>query len=189
MSLQPKRHLTPEEYLTIERQTEVRSEYFDGEMFLMAGANERHNLIVSNIVGELRSQFKNRPCKVYPRDMRVRIPATTLYTYPDVIAICDKPQFEDEHNDTLLNPNVIIEVLSDSTEAYDRGRKFEHYRTLESLSDYLLVVQDTHRIEHFTRQTDGRWLLSISHTLEDVVEIESVGCRLILAEVYDKVEL
>jgi Uma2 family endonuclease len=188
MSLQPKIYVSPEEYLSLEREAEVKSEYFRGEMFLMAGASEAHNLIVANLIAELRAQFKNRPCKVYPGDMRVKIPATGLYTYPDVTAICGEPEFEDDHRDTLLNPTVIIEVLSDSTEAYDRGKKFEHYRRIASLSDYLLVAQDRPDVEHYLRHEDKTWLFSANVKIDGAVEIVSVQCRLELTEIYDKVQ-
>ena len=188
MSVDHKPLLTPEEYLAIERKAETRSEYLAGEVFLMAGASERHNIIVANLVGEFRVQFKKRPCKVYPSDMRVKIPKTGLYTYPDVVVVCTKPEFEDDGNDTLLNPTLIIEVLSDSTEAYDRGKKFEHYRTLNSLSHYLLVAQDKPQIEYYVRQPDGKWLFSTYAAPQDTIEIGSVESSLPLAEIYDKVE-
>ena len=123
MSLQPRRKLTPEEYIAMERESEMKSEFLNGETFLMGGASERHNLITLNIAGELRQQMKGRPCKVYSNDMRVKIRPTGLYAYPDVIGICDEARFDDEQRDTLLNPTVIVEVLSKSTEAYDRGRQ------------------------------------------------------------------
>src|SRR4051812_40698878 len=138
MSTQPKPHLTPEQYLEIERAAEYKSEYFDGEMFAMSGAREAHNVVAMNIGAELREQLRQKPCRVYPSDMRVRVSSTGLYTYPDVVAVCDKPQFADEVTDTLLNPVLVVEVLSPSTEAYDRGRKFDHYKTIESLREYLL---------------------------------------------------
>ena len=188
MSVHHKPLMTPEEYLAIERKADARSEYLAGEIFLMAGANERHDLIVANLVGEFRVQFKSRPCKVYPSDMRVKIPKTGLYTYPDVVVVCTGPEFEDDGNDTLLNPTLIIEVLSDSTEAYDRGKKFEHYRTLTSLSDYLLVAQDKARIEYYVRQSDGKWLFSTYSDLQETVQLGSVESSLPLIEIYDKVE-
>ena len=184
----PKTSLTPEEYLAIERQAEYKSEYWNGEMFAMAGASERHVLIMTNTVGELRAQLKSRPCRVYSSDLRLKISPTGLYTYPDVIVICGKPVFDDKQQDTLLNPTVLIEVLSPSTEAYDRGEKFSHYRTLESLSDYLLISQTRPRIEHFTRQPQEQWMFSDGHGMDGVIEIASIGCTLALAEVYDKVE-
>jgi len=180
--------LTSEEYLRLERQAETRSEYWDGKVYALAGASEVHNLIVANLVMILGSQVKRRPCKVYPNDMRIKVRETGLYTYPDVIVICGKAIFEDRRRDTLLNPTVIIEVLSPSTEAYDRGTKFEHYRTLDSLSDYLLVAQGSPTVEHFERRPDDRWLLSTYKGLDAVVPIASAGCSLPLMEVYDKLE-
>jgi Uma2 family endonuclease len=188
MALQTKAKLTPEEYLADERKAEYKSEYFAGEVFAMSGASRRHNLIVSNIVRELSSQLRGRPCEVYASDMRVKVSPTGLYTYPDVIVVCGEARFEDGYVDTLLNPTVVIEVLSESTEAYDRGRKFEHYRTVVSLSDYLLVAQDKPRIEHYARQPERRWLLSETNHLADTISIVSIQCDLALAEVYDKVE-
>src|SRR5215510_15498100 len=121
MSIQRQPHLTPEEYLALERKAGYKSEYFAGEIFAMSGASEQHNLIVANVVATLHTQFRNRPCKVYASDMRVKVSPTSLYTYPDVVALCSEPRFDDDQKDTLLNPTVIIEVLSPSTEAYDRG--------------------------------------------------------------------
>jgi len=189
MSSQPKPRLTPEQYLALERQAAYKSEYFAGETFAMAGASERHNMIVTNISREISLQFKGRPCKNYSNDLRVRISSTGLYTYPDVVAICGEAQFEDEHQDTLLNPTVIVEVLSPSTEAYDRGEKSWHYRQIASLAEYLLVAQDRRHIEHYVRQADGQWLLSETGNLQDTIHLPSINCDLALAEVYDKVEI
>jgi Uma2 family endonuclease len=188
MSVHQKTLLTPEEYLAFERKSETKNEYLGGELFGMAGASERHNTIVANLVAEFRSQFKNRPCKVYPSDMRVKIPATGLYTYPDVSVVFSEGQFEDDHRDTLLNPSLIVEVLSDSTEAYDRGKKFEHYRRLISLSDYLLVAQDTPSVEHYARQPNDKWLLTPYKNLQSAIVLASVNCTLPLIEIYDKVK-
>src|SRR5262249_39888199 len=127
MSTPTKSRFTPEEYLALERAAERRSEYYAGEIFAMGGASRKHIVIVANISGQLWSQLKGRPCRVYPNDMRVKVSPTGLYTYPDVAVVCGLDQFDDDHQDTLLNPTVIIEVLSKSTEAYDRGKKFEHY--------------------------------------------------------------
>jgi Uma2 family endonuclease len=135
MSLQTKTYISPEEYLALERKAEYKSEYFAGEMFAMSGASPRHVLIVTNVVAELRSQLKQRPCTVYSTDLRVRVSPTGFYTYPDVVVVCDQPQFADEQRDTLINPTFIVEVLSESTKDYDRGEKFEHYRTLVSLKE------------------------------------------------------
>ena len=189
MSLQHQAKLTPEEYLALERTAECKSEYFAGEIFAMAGASERHVSIVANTMYLLVGQLKGRTCKAYANDMRLKVSPTGLYTYPDIIVVCGAPMFADDQKDTLLNPTVLIEVLSESTEAYDRGKKFDHYRTLASVSDYLLISQDQRKIEHFVRQSDHRWLFSAHVDLEDVVEIASIACTLPVRDVYDKVEL
>ncbi|MCB1771394.1 MAG: Uma2 family endonuclease [Candidatus Competibacteraceae bacterium] len=188
MSLQPKPHLTPEDYLAIERSAEFKSEYFDGEMFAMGGASEAHNLIVTNTIVELGNPLKNRPCKLFANDMRVKVSPTGLYAYPDMIVVCDKAQFDDSHLDTLLNPTLIIEVSSDSTEAYDRGRKFEHYRSLESLVEYVLIAQDRPHIESYRQQPNQQWLFTESCGLESTLKLCSIDCDLALAEIYDKIE-
>jgi Uma2 family endonuclease len=189
VSTQPKSFLTPEQYLEIERKAEFKSEYHDGEMFAMAGAREAHNLLVANLVAGLHSQFRTRPCRVYPSDMRVHVRATNLYTYPDVVALCGEPRFLDDQRDTLLNPNLLVEVLSPTTEAYDRGRKFEHYKSIESVREYLLVTSDRLHADLYTRQTDGRWLLTSVGRPEDFLTLESVGAQVSLADIYEKVEL
>lgn len=187
MSSQPTSYLTPAEYLAIERKAEYKSEYIDGVIVGMTGASREHNLIAFNLAGIISPQLKGQPCEGYSNDMRVRTPSTRLYTYPDLVVVCGEPQFEDDEFDTLLNPTVIIEVLSDSTELYDRGKKFGFYRTIDSLAEYLLVAQNESRIEHYAKQTDGRWLLSDYRTPEETVELVSIQCRLSLGEVYDKV--
>lgn len=189
MSLQTRRRFTPEEYLALERRSDTKSEYFAGEIFAMGGASRWHNLIVTNCVRELSLQLKGRPCRVYPSDMRVKVSPTGLYTYPDVVVACGAEQFDDEQKDTLLNPIVLIEVLSESTEAYDRGGKFEQYRKLDSLAEYLLIAQDKPHVEHYVRQANGQWLFSDLSGLGGVVQLPSIECSLALAEVYDKVEL
>ena len=188
MSTQPKPFLSPEQYLAIEREAEYKSEYFNGEMFAMAGAQEAHTLIAGNLYAALHQQFRNRTCRVYMIDMRIRVSPTGLYCYPDVTAVCGEPRFVDDRRDTLLNPNLIIEVLSPSTEGYDRGLKFEQYRKLESLQEYLLVSVDRISAELFTRQADGRWLLRAATRLEDTLALQSVGARMALADVYEKVD-
>ncbi len=189
MPSQPKTRLTPEEYLAIERKAEYKSEYFNGEMFAMSGASERHVSIVANIMYLLVGQLRRRPCKAYASDMRVRVSPTGLYTYPDVVVVCGQPQFADDQRDTLLNPTLIVEVLSESSKDYDRGGKFEHYRSLASLNEYVLIAQDKYHVEHFVRQPDNRWLLSETNWLEDTIHLSSIDCDLALIEVYDKVEL
>ena len=189
MSTQPKTYLTPEQYLEIERAAEYKSEYLNGEMFAMSGAREPHNLIAGNAYAHLHQQFRTRPCRVYTSDMRVRVGRTGLYTYPDVTVVCGAPQFLDDVTDTLLNPHIIIEVLSPSTEACDRGRKFEHYKSIESLREYLLLASDRMHADLYIRQPDDRWLLTSADALEDSLTLESVGVRLKLADLYEKVEL
>jgi len=181
--------LTPEEYLEIERRAETRSEYLDGEMFAMAGASIEHNAIVANLLIELGQQLKRRSCQVFPSDLRIHIPATGLYTYSDAVVVCGEPRLEDEHLDTLLNPTLLIEVLSPTSEAYDRGKKFEHYRSIESFVEYLLVAQDAPRIEQYLRQPAGRWLFTAVTGLEATIALPSIQCELSLAEVYEKVPL
>ncbi len=185
---QPKSYIPPEDYLEIERAAERKSEYLNGEMWAMAGATESHTVIVSNLVANIHAQFKGRPCRVYSADMRVEVDTTGLYTYPDVVLVCGERQFIDDRRDTLLNPLVIIEVLSPSTADYDRGAKFAHYRQLESLQEYLLVAQNERHVMHYLRQPDKRWLLEEFRSLEDVIDLPSVTCRLSMAEVYENVE-
>ena len=189
MSSQAQQRYTPEEYLALERQAQRKSEYYAGEIFTMASASRWHNLIVTNVIGELRSQLKGRPCTTYPSDMRVKISPTGLYTYPDVTVVCGEAWFEDHQQDTLLNPTLIVEVLSESTEAYDRGGKSAHYRKLESLMEYVLITQTKPHIEHYVRQPDNRWLLAEADSLPAAVHLPSIDCHLALAEVYDKVDI
>ena len=189
MSTQLAVKLTPEEYLAVERQNEFKSEYWNGEMFAMAGASEAHNLIVTNVVRELSLQLKGRPCKVYSNDMRVRIPRTGLYTYPDIVVVCGAPKFEDKRHDTLLNPTVLVEVLSESTTGYEHGLKFEHYRNIATLREYLLMAQTRPFIKRYIRQPETVfWLFTDTGDGQAVVELPAIQCRLALAEVYDKVE-
>jgi len=188
MSTQPKTFLTPEQYLEIERKAEYKSEYYDGEMFSMAGARATHNLIAANLIAQLHAQLRYGPCRTYTSDMRVHVKSTGLYTYPDVVVACQDPRFLDDEVDTLLNPTLIVEVLSPTTEAYDRGRKFGHYRSIESLAEYLMVSSERVGAELFTRQTDGAWLLTAASDLQDAVHLSATGCRLLLADLYEKVQ-
>lgn len=188
MSSRHKTLLTSEEYLAIERKSEVKHEYFAGEMFAMVGASKRHNLITANIIRILGNQLLDRPCNVYPSDMRVKVSATGKYTYPDVVVACEEEKFDDAENDTLLNPVVVVEVLSESTEAYDRGMKFEQYQRIESLTEYLLVAQEPSRVEQYVRQSDREWKYFEYHDAGDVVRINVIGCELVLRDVYAKVK-
>lgn len=181
---------TPEEYLSLERDAEYRSEYVNGQIYAMSGASREHNLIAVNIISALHSQFRGRPCEAYISDMRVKVSPTGMYTYPDAVAVCGEPSFEDGQLDTLTNPSVIIEVLSPSTEAYDRGEKFAHYRRLSSLTDYVLVSQDKARMEHYVRygDTGEQWVLSEISDPNGRLHLASIGCDVMLRDIYDKVE-
>ena len=184
---QPQRRLTPSEYLELERRASFRSEYLDGELFAMAGASRRHNLITLNVGAELRAALRERPCEVYPSDMRLKVPATDLYTYPDVAVVCGEPEFEDSELDTLINPTVLVEVLSPSTADYDRGAKFGHYRTLSSLREILFIAQDEVHVLQYVRRDDGTWLLSETRNPEGALLLRSIDAELRVAEIYAKV--
>lgn len=187
MSTVRKTKLSPQEYLALERQALNKSEYYNGEVFAFAGASEPHNLIVVNVLTLFNLQLKSKPCKVYPSDMRVKVSQTGLYTYPDVTVVCGEAEVEDEYLDTLLNPTLIVEVLSPSTEKDDRIVKFAHYRRLPTVKEYILIAQDSVRLEQYVRQSDGRWILSEYSDLEVTAEIQSIGCELPMKDVYDKV--
>jgi len=188
MSALPVPFVTPENYLEIERSAEYKSEYFSGQMFAMAGASREHNLITGNIVGEIRAHLKGKPCETYPGDMRVLVPATGLYTYPDASVACGEPEFLDGHVDILLNPLVIVDVLSDSTESYDRGSKFSQYQRIESLQEYVLIAQDEPSVERYSRQADQQWLYEKSDGLGASVLLPALGFSLPLAEIYARVK-
>ncbi len=188
MSTVPKqRRLTEEEYLAIERQAETKSDFYAGEMFSMAGAKRNHNLIVTNVVSELREQLRKRPCEVYPSDMRVKVGRTGLFTYPDVVVVCGGPQFLDDSQDTLLNPTLLVEVLSDSTASYVRGFKSRRYRKIPSLREYLIIEHELPHIERYCRGADGQWTLSEADEPGGAIALPAIGCELRLEAVYDKV--
>jgi Uma2 family endonuclease len=180
--------LTEEEYLKIERAAEFRSEYYDGHMYAMSGGSLSHALIIANLTGELYAALKQKPCAVMNSDMRVRISPAKYYTYPDIVVVRGPPQVAGDQNDTLLNPTILIEVLSPSTEAHDRGFKFLRYRRLESLQEYALVWQAEPRVEIFRRQPSGEWLLSEAAGLEATCRFDSAGCQIALSEIYHRVE-
>lgn len=188
MATIPKPYYTESEYLARERRAEYKSEYYRGEMFAMAGATREHNLIMGNLVRWLGNQLAQRPCEVYPSDMRVRLPSG-LYTYPDVTVVCGEPKFLDDEVDTLLNPNVIVEVLSESTERSDRGEKFKQYRSIESLAHYVLVGSEKAIVEVYTRQTHQKWMFADAAGLTATIDLPAINCRLMLAELYAKVAL
>lgn len=177
---------SPEEYLALERAAEYKSEYSNGRIYAMAGASLRHSLIVSNINRNLGNQLLDRPCAVYMGDLRVKAALARSYRYPDVTVVCGQPELEDQHFDTLLNPTLLIEVLSPSTEASDRGDKFAEYQRISALREYLLVAQDRPRIDHYTR-LDAGWLLTVAEGLDATLPLEAIGCVLELREVYRRV--
>ncbi len=177
MSTAEKRYLSPEEYLKIERASQIRHEYHKGAMFAMTGATRAHNVIAGNVFAEFRQQFRDRDCEAYMAYMRVKVERKGLFTYPEVVAACDHPEFEDDTSDTLINPRVIVEVLSKSTEDYNRGTKFEMYRRIPSLQRYILIAQDRVRVEHFQRGDDDRWTLQDFNHLEEVLDLASIECQ------------
>jgi Uma2 family endonuclease len=187
MSPLPEPVATAAEYLRRERVASEKSEFVNGRIYAMAGASRTHNLIVGNTFAELRAQIRGRGCEAYVNDMRVKVSRTGLYTYPDVAALCGEPKFEDEHIDILLNPSVVIEVLSPSTESYDRGEKFAHYRRLDSLHEYILIAQGTRRVEHYRREGD-HWMLTEISDPDGDLTIASLNCVLKLRDIYDRVD-
>lgn len=183
------RRYTVSEYLAYEQESKEKHEYRDGQIIAMAGGTYNHGVIVMNVGGELRQALKGKPCRVADRTVRVRIPRTPLFTYPDITVVCGEPQFDpqDPSGQTLANPRVIVEILSPTTEAYDRGEKFSRYRQLDSLEEYVLVSQDTANVETFFRQPDGGWLLMPFVGLEATARIRCLGIDLPLREVYANV--
>ncbi len=189
MSALPKTQFTAEDYLVQERRAEYKSEFFHGEVFAMAGASRAHNVLVSRISGELYSHLKRKPCMVYPSDMRLHIPENSLYTYPDLMVVCGKEYFLDSESDTLLNPVLIVEVLSKSTEAYDRGDKFRLYRGIGSLQEYLLVDTKKVSAEVHRKNAEGFWLLaSESQSLAEPVHLQTIGFQLNMNDIYEGIE-
>ncbi|MCC5815557.1 MAG: Uma2 family endonuclease [Leptospira sp.] len=183
-----RKFLSEEEYLELERKAEFKSEYYKGEIFAMAGAKRKHNAIVTALIANLYPLLKHKPCEVYPSDMKVRNKADRFYTYPDVTIVCGKPEFIDDEEDVLTNPQVIIEVLSKSTESYDRGGKFALYRNIPSVKEYILVSSDEKKIESFHRQGD-EWVFreSLDHPGE-IFRLQSMDVELALDAIYEKVE-
>jgi Uma2 family endonuclease len=189
VSTNPDPRLTPEEYIELERKAEIKSEYIDGEMFAMSGAIREHSSIVNNIITELNNRLNDRPCEVHGPNLRVKVSAAGAYTYPDVLAVCGELHFEDDQLDTLLNPQLIVEVLSESTESYDRGRKFALYRAIDSLQEYVLVSQSEYRVERYSRRDDGSWTFTEVTDFDGSLELTSVACALPLARVYRRVQI
>ena len=178
--------LTPEEYLAFERKATTKHEYLNGQIIAMSGASREHNLITVNTVNQLYTQLIDGACETYVSEMRVKNYQTNSYTYPDIVVVCDEPRFEDDVFDTLLNPIVLIEVPSPSTEAYDRGEKFAHYRQIDSLQEYILVSQERIGVEHYLRQ-GTQWLLTEFRELQEVLALVSIRCELRLSDIYRRI--
>ena len=187
-SIAARTYLTPQEYLAFERKATTKHEYLAGEIVAMSGASFAHNFITGDIFGELRAQLQGRRCKAATNDMRVKVSKTGSYFYPDVVVFCGEPQAEDNESDTLLNPTVIIEVLSPSTEARDRGEKFWHYQQLASSQECVLVSQDRVCVEHYLRE-GAYWLRTEFRALEDIMPLSSIECELRLRDIYNSVEM
>jgi Uma2 family endonuclease len=178
--------VSPDEYLVRERAAEYRSEYLAGGIRAMTGASRRHNRIAMNVGVLLDGQLRGGPCEPFMSDMRVKVERTGAYFYPDVVVACGASRLEDEHEDTLLDPVLIVEVLSPSTADYDRSAKWEHYRRIPTLMDYLLLNQNEARIERYARQSEGLWLFSETTGLDATLQLESIGCTLALRDVYER---
>ena len=178
---------TSSEYLSLERQSEIRHEYLDGFVYAMAGESPAHSPICFNLSVVIGTQLRGTSCRGFSPNMKVRAGEAGLYSYPDLAVACGEPAFEDKHGDVLLNPTVVFEVLSRSTEAYDRGEKFERYKKVETLRDYVLVSQDQPRIERFSLQPDGTWSKSEVSGLDSTLALDTINCRIPLAEVYERI--
>ncbi len=181
------RPITLAEYEARERTALTKSEYCRGEMFAMAGGSPEHSLVATNFLGEARQLLKGKPCVPYNSDLRIKIDATGLYTYPDASIICGPPQIDSEISGTVLNPSVIVEVLSESTESYDRGKKSSHYRRLESLNELILISPNEPLVEMYTRRADGTWSFIEHRSITDTLFIESVEIAIPLSELYRNV--
>lgn len=184
MASQSEPRIQPAEYLERERRAETRSEFLNGEVFAMAGASREHGLVTGNVFASLHGQLRPRDCEIYASDMRVHVSATGLYTYPDIVAVCGEPRFQDDELDTLLNPTLIVEVFSPSTEDYDRGTKFAHYRAIGTLREVLLLPQDRAGAEHYVRQDGDGWLITTTQDPMAVLSLPSIGATLDLSEAF-----
>jgi Uma2 family endonuclease len=181
--------LIADEYLERERQRDAKHELVHGVEIAMAGATPKHNAIAMNLGAALKQRLRGRRCLVFPSDQRVHVEATGLFTYPDLTVVCDTPRFHPNGRDTLVNPRLVVEVLSSSTEAYDRGAKFAHYQSIASLEEYVLVSQTDERVEHYRRLETGQWLLTVSEGADAVLVLPGLGCEIPLAEIYEGTEL
>jgi Uma2 family endonuclease len=188
MTLLTKKFYTPAEYFKFEEQSETKHEYRDGRIVPMAGASSNHILVASNVLSALDQRLQHTPCLIYTNDMRVLVKPQNIYTYPDVTVVCDKPEFVKGRNDTISNPTVIVEVLSPSTRAYDRGRKSDLYRALKSLQAYILIEPDYAHIDYYWRQADGSWELTEHNQLNQTLTIQALRVTIPLTKIYNKVD-
>ena len=187
MTAQPQQLFTVDEYLERERVSDLRHEYHDGKIVAQAGGSESHSLIIVNVGASLHTQLRKTSCAVHSSDLRVRIESANAYVYPDVTVVCGDAHFIDERRDTLLNPTVIIEVISPSTQKYDRGYKAQKYRTIPSLQEYLIIEQQSPYVEHYLRKSEFQWLLNVANQLDHVIELVSLNCTLLLSDIYERV--
>lgn len=189
MSTQTQRRYTLEEYFALELASEEKYEYFDGEIFNMSGASPAHERVVMNITINLSLALRGHPCLLFSSNVRVKVPSASPYRYPDLTALCDEPRYEKIGGiEALTNPSVIIEVLSDSTEAYDRGDKFTAYKSIESFSEYLLIAQHRPHVTHYVKGANGGWSYEEINELDAAVHVHALGCELNLRDVYENVE-
>lgn len=187
MAAQPHQHVSLDAYTDLEASTGLKHEYYRGSVYAMTGASPRHNLIVANVIALLHAQLRGRACTVYASDQRIKVEQTGLYTYPDISVICGDLRLDSAKRDTATNPTVLVEVLSPSTKDYDRGTKFQHYRTIDTLREYVVISQEMRHIEQYIRQSGDEWLLREFEQPEQVLGLESIGCTLDLQGVYEKV--
>lgn len=187
MTALPKPIYNADQYLALEETADYRSQFYEGEIFAMTGASRRHNVIAGNFYANLHSRLRNRSCEIYQNDMRVKV-AVDFYTYPDIVIVCGDPQIEQKHGENLLNPQVIVEVLSPSTEKFDRGEKARLYRLMPSLEEYVLISQNEMHIEHFVRQQNGGWLLTELSETAEILELPTISCQINVSEIYAKID-
>lgn len=182
------KYYSPEEYLALEEAADCKSEYYEGEIFAMSGGSANHNRIARNLLIALEAAFENRPCETFINDMRLLVKENGLYTYPDIMVVCGQIDFVEERNDTITNPVVIMEVLSKSTQDYDRGSKFTLYRAIKTLQDYVLIDQTRVKVEYFHKLDDGRWILQEFEHLDELLQIESIGLEITLERIYQRID-
>lgn len=188
MSAVPEQYLTLDDYIALEESSGIKHEFFEGTAYAVTGASPAHHLIAANVIGSLRAQLRGKSCRLYSSDQRFKVEATGLFTYADASVVCGPAQFADAPKHTMTNPTVLVEILSPSTESSDRGKKFQHYRKLESLRAYLLIAQDSMHVELYIRQEQNRWLLIEFTEPEATVPLEAIGCSMAIKDIYEDIE-